>query len=53
MQTISLLFFFSGIAALTYEVLWVRHLGLVFGNTVYAAATVMMTYIGGKTTAKI
>lgn len=47
MKTISLLFFFSGLAALTYEVLWVRHLGLVFGNTVYAAATVMMTYMFG------
>lgn len=47
MKTISLLFFFSGIAALTYEVLWVRHLGLIFGNTVYAAATVMMTYMFG------
>ncbi|VGO16115.1 Polyamine aminopropyltransferase [Pontiella desulfatans] len=47
MKTISLLFFFSGIAALTYEVLWVRHLGHIFGNTVYAAATVMMTYMFG------
>jgi len=47
MNTICLLFFFSGIAALTYEVLWVRHLGLIFGNTVYAAATVMMTYMFG------
>ncbi|MCF7817690.1 MAG: fused MFS/spermidine synthase [Kiritimatiellales bacterium] len=47
MKIISLLFFFSGIAALTYEVLWVRHLGLIFGNTVYAAATVMTTYMFG------
>ncbi len=47
MKIISLLFFFSGIAALTYEVLWVRHLGLIFGNTVYAAATVMMAYMAG------
>lgn len=47
MKIISLLFYFSGIAALTYEVLWVRHLGLIFGNTVYAAATVMMTYMFG------
>ena len=52
MKTLSLfavcvLFYFSGIAALTYEVLWVRHLGLIFGNTVYAAATVMMTYMIG------
>lgn len=44
---VCLLFYFSGIAALTYEVLWVRHLGLIFGNTVYAAATVMMTYMFG------
>ena len=47
MKIICLLFYFSGIAALTYEVLWVRHLGLIFGNTVYAAATVMMTYMVG------
>ena len=47
MKIICLLFYFSGIAALTYEVLWVRHLGLIFGNTVYAAATVMMTYMFG------
>jgi spermidine synthase len=46
-KKICLLFFFSGIAALTYEVLWTRHLGLIFGNTVYAAATVMMTYMFG------
>ena len=47
MKKICVLFYFSGIAALTYEVLWVRHLGLIFGNTVYAAATVMMTYMFG------
>ena len=47
MKIISILFYFSGIAALTYEVLWTRHLGLIFGNTVYAAATVMMTYMFG------
>ena len=47
MKIISLLFYFSGIAALTYEVLWVRELGLIFGNTVYAAATVMMAYMSG------
>ncbi|MDZ8117922.1 fused MFS/spermidine synthase [Pontiella agarivorans] len=47
MKIICLLFYFSGIAALTYEVLWVRHLGHIFGNTVYAATTVMMTYMVG------
>lgn len=33
-----LLFFFSGFAALVYQVLWVRELGLLFGSTAQAAA---------------
>ena len=33
-----LLFFLSGAAALIYEVLWARQLGLVFGATAGAAA---------------
>ncbi len=41
------LFFFSGAAALVYEVLWVRQLTLVFGNTIYATATVLAAYMGG------
>jgi len=39
--------FFSGLAALIYELLWFRRLGLVFGNTVQAAATVMTAYMAG------
>lgn len=47
MIRICILLFFSGFAALTYEILWLRHLGLVFGNTVHAAATVMTAYMLG------
>ena len=36
---LAFLFFFSGLSALIYQVLWLRMLGLVFGVTVYAART--------------
>lgn len=42
-----LLFFVSGFTGLVYEVLWTRSLTLVFGNTIYAAATVLAAYMGG------
>jgi len=41
------IFFFSGFAALVYELLWFRQLGFIFGNTVYAATTVLTAYMGG------
>ena len=41
------LFFLSGAAALIYQVLWLRLLGLVFGVTVYAASTVWAAFMGG------
>ena len=44
---IAVLPFLSGLAALIYELLWFRQLGLVFGNTVQAAATVMTAYMAG------
>ena len=47
MLPVSLVFFFSGLAALIYELLWLRHLGLIFGNTVQAAATVLTAYMLG------
>ena len=40
-------FFLSGVAALVYEVVWTRLLGLVFGHTVFAITTVLATYMGG------
>lgn len=44
---LSALFFLSGTAALVYQVLWLRLLGLVFGVTVYAASTVWAAFMAG------
>ncbi|MBA7467299.1 Polyamine aminopropyltransferase [subsurface metagenome] len=42
-----ILFFLSGACGLIYEVLWVRMLGLVFGNTTYAVSTVLAAFMAG------
>lgn len=42
------LFFLSGAAALAYEVAWSRSLGLVFGASHLAVATVLAAYMGGQ-----
>src|SRR5215472_891507 len=42
-----LCFFLSGAAGLIYQVAWTRALGLVFGHTVYAIATVLAAFMGG------
>ncbi|MDD3604754.1 MAG: fused MFS/spermidine synthase, partial [Kiritimatiellae bacterium] len=44
---VHLLFFLSGFSALIYELLWLRQLGLIFGNSVYATATVLAAYMAG------
>ena len=44
---IFLLFFLSGFTALVYQVLWMKELGLLFGNTVHAAATTLSTFFFG------
>jgi hypothetical protein len=36
-----------GVAARVYQMIWKRMLGLVFGVTVYAASTVLTTFIAG------
>lgn len=41
------LFWFTGFTGLVVEVLWTRMLGLVLGTTIWAAATVLATYMGG------
>lgn len=41
------LFLLSGFSALIYQVLWLRLLALVFGVTVYAASTVLATFMTG------
>jgi spermidine synthase len=40
-------FFLSGAAGLIYQVAWGKALGLVFGHTVYAVATVIAVFMGG------
>ncbi|MGA7614021.1 MAG: fused MFS/spermidine synthase [Thermoanaerobaculia bacterium] len=40
-------FFVSGISSLIYQVVWLKYLGLVFGNTVYAAATLVAIFLAG------
>ncbi len=41
------LFFLSGFAGLTYEVLWQRELGLLFGNSTQATATTLAVFFLG------
>lgn len=41
------LFGISGMAALIYEVTWIRPLSLVFGNTTYALSTIIASFIFG------
>lgn len=47
LPTIAVLFFLSGMAALIYQVLWLRRLGLVFGVTTFAAGTVLASFFAG------
>ncbi|MCL6482173.1 MAG: fused MFS/spermidine synthase [Firmicutes bacterium] len=44
---ILLCFFLSGAAGLVYQVAWSKALGLVFGHTVYAIATVLAVFMAG------
>ena len=41
------LFLISGTTGLIYEVIWMRSLGTVFGNTVFAASTVLTAFMLG------
>ncbi|MGR9073789.1 MAG: fused MFS/spermidine synthase [Gammaproteobacteria bacterium] len=41
------LFFLSGLSALIYEVLWLKELGLLFGNASYAMATTLAAFFLG------
>ena len=42
-------FFFSGAAGLIYQVAWAKALGLIFGHTTYAVATVLAVFMAGLT----
>jgi len=47
---IYLLFFFSGAIGLVYEVLWLKQLGVLFGNTTYATSMVLTVFFFGIST---
>src|SRR5688572_11770849 len=40
-------FVLSGTASLVDQVVWLRYLALVFGNTTWAAATLLAVFLGG------
>ncbi|MDP6505982.1 MAG: fused MFS/spermidine synthase, partial [Planctomycetota bacterium] len=40
-------FFLSGLCGLIYQIVWMRMLGLVFGNSTYATATVLAAFMAG------
>src|SRR6202167_4941982 len=40
-------FFLSGAAGLIYQVAWAKALGLIFGHTAYAVATVLAVFMAG------
>ncbi|MDP6524098.1 MAG: fused MFS/spermidine synthase [Kiritimatiellia bacterium] len=41
------LVFFSGLAGLIYEILWMKQLGLLFGNTSHAASATLAAFFAG------
>lgn len=41
------LVFFSGFAALVYQVLWMKQIGLLFGNTAQAAGVTLASFFAG------
>jgi spermidine synthase len=44
-----LVFFLSGVAALTFEALWFRLAGLLLGNSVWSASLVLTAFMAGLT----
>lgn len=44
---IYILFFFSGISGLIYEIIWSRQFLLLFGNTTYSVVAVVSAFMGG------
>lgn len=44
---VGVFFFLSGFAALAYQLVWVRALGLLVGNSLWAAVLVVGAYMGG------
>ena len=44
---LSAIFFLSGIGALIFETLWLRLSGLAFGNSIWAAALILSSFMAG------
>src|SRR5437879_8326075 len=44
---LSVVLFLSGISALIFETLWLRLSGLAFGNSVWAAALILSSFMAG------
>jgi spermidine synthase len=47
LRPLMLLIFCSGFVALAYQILWVRQLGLIFGNSAHATAMTLGVFFGG------
>ena len=47
MAVLLVCFFFSGAAGLIDQVVWSKALGLIFGHTAYAVATVLAVFMAG------
>ena len=46
-KTLLVLFFFSGVSSLVYQVVWARMLTVVFGTTLLATSTVLSAFMAG------
>jgi spermidine synthase len=46
-KLILILFFFSGLAGLSYQVVWIKLLALIFGHTIYAVSSVVAAFMAG------
>lgn len=42
-----IIYFFSGIAGLAYQIIWVKLFSQIFGHTIYAVSTVTATFMAG------
>jgi len=47
LQSLYILFFFSGVSSLIFETVFTRLLTYTFGNTAYAVSTVLAAFLGG------
>jgi len=46
-KLILIIFGFSGLTALVYEIVWIRPLSLVFGTTIYAVSIIIAAFLSG------